>query len=288
MLPAAPGWVWHACRVPPSVTAFRDLTRTTARRVGPIGLGLVLLLSGCSSPANTTTLGAAQPPTPVIAGQDATPPSATPAASTPGPTIKANPKPAVPKKTPTAPPPWAYAADGPAFGTSGPVWRYRVAVENGLAVTPASFAAEVNSVLQDPRSWIARNDVRLQQIGPTGSPHFTVWLATPATAATLCASGGVDITENGAPFTSCRAGSNVVINSDRYFSGVHDYGASLEVYRAYMINHEVGHWLGHNHELCPGTGQPAPVMQQQTLGLQGCVANSWPYLNGARYAGPSA
>jgi len=161
-------------------------------------------------------------------------------------------------------------------------------VENGLAVTPASFAAEVDGVLQDPRSWIAGNDVRLQQIGATGSPHFTVWLATPATAATLCASGGVDITEDGVPFTSCRAGSNVVINSDRYLNGVHDYGASLDVYRAYMINHEVGHWLGHNHELCPAAGQPAPVMQQQTLGLQGCLANSWPYLNGARYTGPPA
>ncbi len=112
---------------------------------------------------------------------------------------------------------------------------------------------------------------------------LTVWLATPATAAAMCLAAGVDIGKNGVPCTSCRAGDNVVLNSDRYLHPVPGYGAPLTTYRNYMINHGVGHRLGHSHVSCPGAGQLAPVMQQQTLGLQGCIANGWPYVNGLLY-----
>jgi hypothetical protein len=221
------------------------------------------------------------------------PPSVPPATVTP--TTTPPKKPSTPPKPTTrpattapAPQQWQYAPAGPTFGTAGPLYAYRVAVETGLPVTVDEFAATVNGTLSNPQSWIAGGNVRLAQVGSGSAANFTVWLATPATAKRLCAASGVDITVNGVPYTSCRGGSNVVINGDRYLAAVPDYPGSLSAYRQYAINHEVGHWLGHKHELCPGPGQPAPVMQQQTLGMQGCLANSWPYLDGALYSGPPA
>lgn len=177
---------------------------------------------------------------------------------------------------------------GATLGTSGPLRHFRVAVEAGLPVTVASFTTTVDATLGDSRSWIAGHTIRLQHVRQNDSYNFIIYLATPATAYKLCIAGGVDIRIGGVPFTSCRVGPSVVINSDRYLKGISGYGAPLNDYRQYVINHEVGHWLGHGHELCPTAGQPAPVMQQQTLSLQGCVANSWPYLNGVLYSGPPA
>jgi hypothetical protein len=177
---------------------------------------------------------------------------------------------------------------GPVFGRSGTVHRYRVAVERGSNEDVAAFAVAVDAALGDPRSWIAGGH-RMQRV-PDGQAHeFTVYLATAETARQMCAAGGVNIRVGGRPYTSCRTSGKVIVNLDRWRLSIPEYTSAkvpLSVYRSYVVNHEVGHQLGHRHELCPRAGRPAPVMMQQTLSLKGCVANAWPYLNGRRYAGP--
>jgi hypothetical protein len=177
---------------------------------------------------------------------------------------------------------FAFAAgDGPVVGSGGTLLRYQVAVEDGLSVPVEQFAAAVEAILSDPRSWIAGGEVRLARVAD--GADFGIYLASPVLSEAMCREDGLETGQ----FTNCRlSDGRVVINSARWLAGVPDYGAPLAEYRAYAINHEVGHQLGFGHELCPAPGQPAPVMQQQTLGLSGCTPYGWPYRAGARYTGP--
>jgi hypothetical protein len=174
-----------------------------------------------------------------------------------------------------------YASDwGPLLGRSGAIRRYRVAVENGAPENVQAVAVAVDAALGDPRSWTAGGRLRLQRV-PGGASHdFTVYLATARTAGSMCAAAGVDIRVGGRPYTSCRGTGRVILNLDRWQLSVDHLvaaGVPLTVYRTYLVNHEVGHELGRGHVGCPRPGRPAPVMMQQTLFLNGCLANPWPF-----------
>jgi hypothetical protein len=251
---------------------------------------LTTALAGATvTPTRTPSAATPTPsPTPM---PSPTPAPTTHRTTTTHPPVKTTTKRPPTTKPPTTTPPsslvWA-TTPGPVLGTAGSVRHFRIAVDTATGVSLTDFSNEVDATLGDPRSWIASGSLRLQRVAQTASYNFTIYLASPSRAYSLCIAGGIDIRVGGKPYTSCRVGNNVVINSDRYLHGVPNYGAPLSAYRQYVINHEVGHWLGYNHQLCPGAGRLAPVMQQQTLGLQGCVANSWPYVNGRLYTGPPA
>ncbi|WP_239082274.1 DUF3152 domain-containing protein [Actinoplanes teichomyceticus] len=172
---------------------------------------------------------------------------------------------------------------GPVLGEAGRLQRFRVAVEETVdGVEPDDFAASVDDILGDERSWIGGGKVRLRRVPGSGAgADFTVYLATPATSERMCATGGLH-TDG---FTSCRLPGRVVINAERWADAIPDYAGDIGRYRQYVINHEVGHQLGHGHEACPGRGRPAPVMLPQTYGLGGCIPHAWPYRDGKRYSG---
>ncbi|WP_428962392.1 DUF3152 domain-containing protein [Micromonospora fluostatini] len=170
---------------------------------------------------------------------------------------------------------------GAVAGRGGQVLRYRVAVEVGIENLDAErFGREVAAILADERGWTAQGRWRLQRVGPDTAADFTVHLTTPVTRSRLCN----DPTDR---YTSCRSGDRVVLNVARWVDGVPHFDGDLETYRQYLVNHEVGHRLGRGHELCPRRGGPAPVMQQQTLGLHGCRPNAWPQVSGRHFTGPS-
>jgi hypothetical protein len=163
----------------------------------------------------------------------------------------------------------------------GELLRYEVRVEDGVGQEPAEFAAAVDSTLGDPRSWTAGGQWAFQRVS-AGDPDIVVTLASPKTVDKLC----FPLRTNG--YTSCRVGNTVVVNLARWLLAVPDFGGDVATYRLYVINHEVGHRLSKGHMACPGAGNLAPVMQQQTLGLKGCRPNPWPYVNGTLITGPPA
>ncbi|MCW2608155.1 MAG: hypothetical protein JWO60_2848, partial [Frankiales bacterium] len=153
---------------------------------------------------------------------------------------------------------------------TGPLRRYTVAVEGGLGVDPRAFAAAVERVLADPRSWGAGGRASFRRV-PSGPVSFRVVLASPRTTDRLCAP-----LDTGGTY-SCGTETTAVINARRWLRGATSYTGDLPSYRQYVVNHEVGHVLGHRHDRCPSAGAPAPVMVQQTKGLYGCARNPWPY-----------
>ncbi|MFC0600649.1 DUF3152 domain-containing protein [Streptomyces palmae] len=166
---------------------------------------------------------------------------------------------------------------------TGTVHRYRVEVERGTGLATRPAAAAVSDVFADSRGWTRTGQDAFQQVdsGPAG---LVIRIATPATVDRLCGAYGLNTHGE----VNCRVGDTVVVNLKRWMRGSPQFAGPLAEYRALIINHEVGHWLGHGHETCPGPGRRAPAMMQQIDGLKGCVANAWPYTSAGTYLrGPS-
>lgn len=168
-------------------------------------------------------------------------------------------------------------ASGSATG-HGAVRRYKVQVEGGIDLSSADAAHEIAGILADPRGWTADGHDAFQLVS-SGSADFVIKIATPDTVDAICGEAGL-LTRGE---VNCDVGATVVVNLKRWVQGSPEFNGPIHDYRALIINHEVGHRIGHGHEGCPGPGKPAPVMMQQIKGLHGCVANAWPYDSKGHY-----
>ncbi len=129
------------------------------------------------------------------------------------------------------------------------------------------FTNFVESTLTDSRGW-RRAGVKFTRVASGGRLHVIL-------------ASGVEIDKyyGCSAELSCTVYPEVLINDARWLGATQSYnsaGLSLNSYRSMVINHEVGHFLGHDHTEACGPGGVAPVMLQQSTGLRGCKANSWP------------
>jgi len=140
---------------------------------------------------------------------------------------------------------------------------YSVVVDPDVDFSLADFARDVAICLADPNGWESKG-YRFFQVKRT--PQVRIHLTSKAGLRKVGCDDTLSCAELG--------GHEVRINADNWKYGSARSGQDLNGYRQYVISHEIGHILGHDHAKCPGKGHPAPIMLQQTLGLRGCLPNT--------------
>lgn len=138
----------------------------------------------------------------------------------------------------------------------------RTVIDPDVQYDATTFHNEVLIYLADPDGWAQFYSFVDAPKGPAKVIH----LASPTTLRTNgCKDGRLSCATLG--------GTEIWLNADRWIHGAPASRLSLDAYRQYMVSHEMGHSLGHDHVKCPGSG-PVPVMVQQTLGIGACTPNT--------------
>lgn len=148
------------------------------------------------------------------------------------------------------------------------VFTYTVSTSGHTASNLDEFKTLASATLNDIRGW-SQLGVQFKEVSSAG--NFNIILSQAENLPSFSSGCTAD--------WSCNAGNNVIINDNRWAGATaawNNAGGSLRDYRHMVINHEVGHWLGHGHSTCSGAGNLAAVMQQQSIDLQGCAFNPWP------------
>jgi len=243
-----------------------------------IVLLLALTIRAVVSDARPVTKGPAVPASSGSNVPAATPSAPKPTKSTRSPSTNATPSPSVSATTSTGILRTGLVGSGtfttstwakPASTKTATLHTFVVKVEGGVRADPDDVARQVHAVLNDPRGWTGHKGASFAAVAEPSKADFVVHVASPPTTNRMCAPLKV-----GGKW-SCAAQRNIVLNSDRWQLMTPTYG-DLAEYRAYMVNHEVGHFLGQGHVGCPKAGAAAPVMLQQSIALKGCRPNAWP------------
>ena len=129
---------------------------------------------------------------------------------------------------------------------TGTLYSYTVFIEPSIEIRRRKFAVTIDSILADHRGWRRGGKAAFKRV--ESGANTQVILAKPDTVDKLC----------------------YPMNAVPHWEG------PVSTYRRMLVNHEFGHRIGKPHAFCPGVGKIAPVMQQQTYGLQNCLENSWP------------
>ena len=130
-------------------------------------------------------------------------------------------------------------------------------------VNPSQIEFFIIAYLNDPDGW-SKKGYFFEPVRE--NENVTIHLSSPETIKKKCGMSGLSCAELG--------GTRMWLNSERWFHGASKSKLSLDNYRQYMVSHEIGHILGHDHQSCPCVGCKAPIMMQQTKGIGKCKPNT--------------
>ncbi|MBQ3464809.1 DUF3152 domain-containing protein [Candidatus Saccharibacteria bacterium] len=152
---------------------------------------------------------------------------------------------------------------------------YKTMVWGNVEASFSDFRTKVTETLNDPRGWVRAG---LKFVEVNSGQDVNVILSDPAS---LGATPGC-----GADLSCTTWANQVIINDVRWREGTEASragGMSTRDYQHMVVNHEMGHWLGHYEHIAWCTeengfiGGPAPIMLQQSTGLRDCSSfNAWP------------
>ena len=147
--------------------------------------------------------------------------------------------------------------------------RYKFQIDEDVLIhhairNPVPIAYAVGIYLNDPDGW-PKHGYFFEPVNDR--EDVLIRLSSPTTIGKIC---GLECNLSCAELR----GRNMYLNSDRWFYGAAPSKLPLSEYRQYMVSHEIGHILGHEHKACPCKGCKAPIMMQQTKGIGECRPNT--------------
>ena len=142
--------------------------------------------------------------------------------------------------------------------------KYRFSIDDDVIKkyeirVPAQIGFEIMVYLNDPDGW-SKHGYFFEPVN--SGEKILIRLSSRSTIRTICGDDRLSCAE--------LRGRFMYLNAWRWFHGSAKSQLKLDDYRQYVVSHEMGHILGHEHEKCPCKGCDAPIMMQQTKGIGQC------------------
>lgn len=145
------------------------------------------------------------------------------------------------------------------------MYTYSIEFDDSIVINRNLVVKKISNVLNDNKGWRRLGyDFKFKE----KNAKFKIKIVKEDKIVKICKFSGLSCAD---------MSKNIIyINIKRWRRGSKASKLSLDDYRTYIINHEIGHLLGRDHYQCGKSGTKVPVMVQQTLGISDCKPNPWP------------